>query len=79
VSSSTNPPPPPLPPHVSQVFYALDIMFTLGTTTHLHDIDIDTFDSALLLTFISYIVVLDKGSTSGSRDSDAPGSSGGSS
>jgi hypothetical protein len=77
VSSSTNPPPPPIPSHVSQDFDALDTMFTLGTTTHLHDIDRETFDSAILSTFISEIVVLDRVSTYGSRDIDASGSGGG--
>jgi hypothetical protein len=62
---------------VSQDFDALDTMFTSGTVAHLHDIDRETFDSALLSTFISEIVVLDRGSTSGSRDIDAPGSGGG--
>jgi hypothetical protein len=77
VSSSTDPPPNPFPPHVSQYFYALDTMFTLGNAAHLHDIDRETFDSELLLTFISKIVVLDRGSTSASRDIDALGYGGG--
>jgi hypothetical protein len=78
VSSSTDPPLPPLPPHVSQDFDALDTMITSGTVdAHIHDIDIETLDSALMPTFVSEIVVLDRGSTSGSRDTDAPGSGGG--
>jgi hypothetical protein len=52
VSSSTNPPPRPLPPHVSQDFDVFDTMFTLGTAAHIHDIDRETFASALLSTFI---------------------------
>jgi hypothetical protein len=62
---------------VSQYFDDLDTMFTLGTTAHRHDIDINTFDHALLLTFISEIVVLERGSTYGSRDTNALGSGGG--
>jgi hypothetical protein len=77
VSSSTDPPPPPLPPHVSKSFDSLDTMITLGIVAHLHDIDIEILDSALFLTFIYEIDVLDRGSTSGSSDTDAPGSGGG--
>jgi hypothetical protein len=44
---------------------------------HIHDIDIETLENALILTFVSYIVVIDIGSTSGSRYIDAPSSSGG--
>jgi hypothetical protein len=62
---------------VSQDFDSLDTMFTSGNTTHLHDIDIETLDSTLLPKFIYEIVVLDRVSTSGSRDTDAHGSSGG--
>jgi hypothetical protein len=62
---------------VSQAFDALDIMFTLSTVAHIYDIDIKTLDNALLLTFIYEIVVLDRGSTSSSRDTDAPNSGGG--
>jgi hypothetical protein len=62
---------------VSQDFDALDTMFTSGTVAHLDDLDRETFDSALLSTFISDIVGLDRGSTSGSRDTDASGSGGG--
>jgi hypothetical protein len=69
VSSSTDALPPPLHPHVSQDFDALDTMFTLDTISHLHDIDRDTFDSPHLSTFISEIVVLDKGSTTSSSSS----------
>jgi hypothetical protein len=68
---STNPPPSP---HVSQAIEALDTMFTSGTAAHLDDIDRKTFDSSLLLTFVSDIVGLDRGSTFGSRDIDASGS-----
>jgi hypothetical protein len=75
VSSSTD---PPLPPHVSQASDALDTMITLGIVdAHIHDIDIETLDSALMSTFSSEIIVLDRGSTSGSRDIDALGSGGG--
>jgi hypothetical protein len=78
VSSSTHSPLPPLPPHVSQVFYALDTMITSGIVdAHLHDIDIETLDSALISTFVSKIVSLDRGSTSCRRDIDAPTSIGG--
>jgi hypothetical protein len=53
-------------------------MITSGIVdAHNHDIDIETLDSALVLTFASEIVVIDKGSTSDSRDIDAPGSVGG--
>jgi hypothetical protein len=52
-------------------------MFTSGTAAHLDDYDREKFYSALFLTFISDIVCLDRGSTSGSRDIDAPGSGGG--
>jgi hypothetical protein len=78
VSSSTDPPLPALPPHVSQDFDALDTMNTSGIVdAHLHDIDIEAFDSALMPTFVYEIVVLDRDSTYGSKDTDAPGSSGG--
>jgi hypothetical protein len=46
-------------------------MFTSGTTTHVYDLDRETFDSALLSTFIFDIVGLDKSSTSSNRDTDA--------
>jgi hypothetical protein len=80
VSSSIDPPPPPpFPPYVSRDFNSLDTMFTSGTTTHIRDIDRETFDSALFSTFIYEIVVLDRGSTSSSREIDAPSSGGGTS
>jgi hypothetical protein len=63
---------------VSQDFDALNTMITLGIVhAHIHDIDIETLDSALFSTFVYEIVVLDKGSTSGSRDIDTYGSGGG--
>jgi hypothetical protein len=62
---------------VSQDFDALGTMITLGSVhAHLHDIDIETLDSAVFLTFFSKIVFLDRGSTFGRRDTDAHGSSG---
>jgi hypothetical protein len=78
VSSSTNHPRPPIHPHVSQASDALDTMITSAIVdAHIHDIDIETLDSALLPTFVYEIVVLDRGSTSSNRDTDAPGSGGG--
>jgi hypothetical protein len=78
VSSSIDPPLPPLPRHVPKYFDALDTMITLGTIdAHIHDIDIETLDSALISTFVSYIGVLDRGSTPGRKDTDAPSSGGG--
>jgi hypothetical protein len=63
---------------VSQDFDALDTMTTLSIDHgHLHDIDIETLDSALFLTFVYEIVVLARGSTFGSRDIDTPSSRGG--
>jgi hypothetical protein len=71
VLSSIDPPLTPLPPHVSQAFDALDTMITSSTVNaHIHDIDIKTLDSALMPTFAYEIIVLDRGSTSGSRDTD---------
>jgi hypothetical protein len=64
------------PTHVSQDFDYLNTMFTLGIVAHL---DRETFDNALFFTFIYDIVGLDKGSTYGSRDTNAFGSGGGSS
>jgi hypothetical protein len=52
-------------------------MFTLGTIAHLDELVRETFEHALLSTFISDIVGLDRGSTSGSKDTDASGSGGG--
>jgi hypothetical protein len=78
VSSSTDHPLPPIPPHVSQDFDALDTMITSTIVDAcIHDIDIETLESALMPTFVCEIVVLDRGSTSSSRDTDAPGSGGG--
>jgi len=63
---------------VSHAFDALDTMITSSNVdAHLHDIDIETLDSALMLTFVVEIVVLHRGSTYGSRDNDAPISGGG--
>jgi hypothetical protein len=77
VSSSIDPSLRPLPPHVSQAFVVVETMFASITDAHLHDIDSETFDSVILLTFVFEIVVLDRGSTYGSRDIDAPSSFGG--
>jgi hypothetical protein len=52
-------------------------MFASSTDAHLHDIDSKPFDSVILSTFVFEIVVLDRGSTYGSRDTYAPGSGGG--
>jgi hypothetical protein len=52
-------------------------MFTSDNVAHLHYIDIKTLDSALLSSFISEIVFLDRASTYGSRGIDAPSSGGG--
>jgi hypothetical protein len=61
-----------------QSFDAWDTMITLGIFhVHLHDIDIEILNISLLSTFVSEIVVLDKGSTSGSKYTDAPGSGSG--
>ena len=62
---------------MSQYFDALETMFTSGTTTHFDDLDREIFDSAFLSTFISEIDVLDRGSTSSSRDTDASDFGGG--
>jgi hypothetical protein len=63
---------------VSQTFDALDTIITSGNVhAHLHDIDIETLDNTLLLTFVYEIIIIDKGSTSSSRDTDAPGFGGG--
>jgi hypothetical protein len=63
---------------VLQVYDALDTMITSSTIdAHIHDIDIETLDSALMSTFSSQIVFLDRGSTFGNKDIDAPGSGGG--
>jgi hypothetical protein len=52
-------------------------MITLGNVhAHIHDIDIETLYSAFFFTIVSKIVVLDKGSTSGSRGTDTPSSGG---
>jgi hypothetical protein len=58
-------------------FDALDIMFTSSIVLHLHDIDRETFDSALLSTFVYEIIVLDRVSNYGRRDTKTLGSRGG--
>jgi hypothetical protein len=60
---------------VSQNFDALDTMFISGTIAQV-DLDRDTFDSVLLLAFLSDIGI-DRPSTSGRRDIEAFGSGGG--
>jgi hypothetical protein len=78
VSSSIDPPLPALHPHVSQTSYSLDTVITSSIVdARIYDIDIETFDSALMSTFSSNIFVHDRGFTYGSRDIDAPGSGGG--
>jgi hypothetical protein len=66
--------PPPL--HVSQDFDALDTMLTLGTIAYVDDLDRESFDSALMSTFI-FDIIIDRPSTSSSRDTDASGFGGG--
>jgi len=78
VSSSIDPLPPPIPPHVSNCFDSLDTMITSGTIApHIHDIDRETLDNTIFPTFVFDIVVLDRGSTSSSRDTKAILSTGG--
>jgi len=78
VSSSTDPLPPHIPPHVSKYFDCLDPMITSGTVApHIYDIDKETLDIAIFPTFVFHTIVLDKGSTSSSRDTEAIFSSGG--
>jgi hypothetical protein len=66
----------PLPPHVSHAFDALNTLFTSDIAPHV-DLDRETFYSVVLSTFISDILGIDRPSTSGSRDTNAFGSSGG--
>jgi hypothetical protein len=49
-------------------------MFTSSVATHLDQLDGETLDSAILSTFISNIVGIDRVSIYGSRDNDASGS-----
>jgi hypothetical protein len=60
---------------VSQAFYALDTMFTSGVVAQVY-LDKETFDSVLLLTFLSGIGI-DRRSTSSHRHTDVSGSGGG--
>jgi hypothetical protein len=61
---------------MSHFFDVLDTMLTSGTAVQVDDLDGETFDSALILTFI-YDVINDRPSTSGIRDIAASGFGGG--
>jgi hypothetical protein len=61
---------------VSQDFDALDTMLTSCIATHVYDLDRETFDSALMSTFLSDIII-GRPTTSSSKDIDTSGYGGG--
>jgi hypothetical protein len=60
---------------MSKDFDALDTIFKSRVVAHV-DLDRETFNNVLMSTFISDIII-DRPSTSGSKDIDVSGSSGG--